>query len=94
MITRRLPDFRHLRYLAIAATAFLFAYSPIEAFAGRVNPNSEYVAPHCRQNGSCVRGYHRTVPDGTKCNNYSNRGNVNPWNGKPGTKSPYPETCR
>jgi hypothetical protein len=79
------------RSLAIAA-AISFGFIPPHAQAGRVNPQWEYVQPHCGSNG-CVRGYHRTVTNGTKCDNYSTSGNVNPWTGQPGTKSASPEKC-
>jgi hypothetical protein len=37
-----------------------------------------------RRNGTYVQPYHRSAPDGTVTNNYSFRGNVNPYTGKVG----------
>lgn len=45
---------------------------------GYVTRNGTYVAPH-----------YQTAPDSTRLNNWSTIGNVNPYTGQPGTKSPY-----
>jgi hypothetical protein len=45
---------------------------------GYVKKNGQYVAPH-----------NRTSPDRTPFNNWSSKGNVNPYTGKKGTKEPY-----
>ena len=45
------------------------------------------VAGYTRSNGTYVRPAHATNPDTTKNNNYSTKGNVNPYTGKYGTKS-------
>jgi hypothetical protein len=44
---------------------------------GYTNKDGTYVAPH-----------QRTTPDNTKGNNWSTKGNQNPYTGKPGTKEP------
>lgn len=49
-------------------------------------PGVEWVRGYERRNGTRVEGYWRTVPDGDKANNWSEKGNVNPVTGKPGTK--------
>jgi hypothetical protein len=38
-----------------------------------------------RSNGTYVRPYHRTSANGIKNDNYSSRGNVNPFTGKTST---------
>lgn len=48
-----------------------------------------YVAPHVTKSGSYVHGSMRTAPNATRLDNYSTKGNVNPYTGKAGTKSPY-----
>lgn len=48
-----------------------------------------YVAPHVTKSGSYVQGSMRTAPNSTRLDNYSTKGNVNPYTGKSGTKSPY-----
>jgi len=44
---------------------------------GYVKKGGTYVAPH-----------HATNPDHTKRNNFSTKGNVNPYSGKPGNQAP------
>lgn len=44
------------------------------------------VSGYTRSNGAYVRPSHATNPDSTRNNNYSTKGNVNPYTGKPGTK--------
>lgn len=54
------------------------AQSGNHAVKGRVTKNGTYVAPH-----------RATNPNRTKADNWSTRGNVNPYTGKAGTQSPY-----
>ena len=44
-----------------------------------------YVAPHVRSDGTFVQGHVRSAPNGTTTDNYSTRGNTNPYTGKAGT---------
>jgi hypothetical protein len=46
------------------------------------------VRPYTKKDGTMVDGHHRSAPDGSKSNNWSSKGNVNPFTGKPGTKDP------
>lgn len=55
-------------------------------FAGA--SDAAYVRGHMRKNGTYTMGYHRTRADKNRYNNYSTRGNRNPFTGKRGTKSP------
>ncbi len=50
------------------------------------NADAAYTRGYVRSNGTYVSGYYRTNPDSTRINNYSTRGNVNPFTGKAGTK--------
>src|SRR4030095_5529277 len=43
------------------------------------------VGGYTRKDGTYVAPHQRTTPDGTKGNNWSTKGNVNPYTGKPGT---------
>jgi hypothetical protein len=45
-----------------------------------------YVHSYTRSDGTVVQGYHATNPNQTRNDNYSTRGNVNPYTGQPGTK--------
>lgn len=53
---------------------------------GRSSGGSHSVAGHTTKNGTYVPPHHATNPDNTKSNNWSQKGNVNPYTGKEGTK--------
>ena len=57
-------------------------------FAGNASAD-EYVNGYWRSNGTYVQPYYRSDPNGTTQDNFSTRGNVNPYTGQPGYKSPY-----
>jgi hypothetical protein len=52
------------------------------------NPKNHYVQPHTSQRGTYVPGHYQTNPNNTQRDNYGTRGNVNPYTGAPGTRSP------
>lgn len=52
------------------------------------NPNSHYVSPYVRQDGTFVQGHQQTNPNGTQLDNYGTSGNVNPYTGAVGTRQP------
>jgi hypothetical protein len=52
------------------------------------NPSGHYVAPHVNSRGSYVDGHYRSNPNSTQYDNYGTRGNVNPYTGSYGTRSP------
>ena len=49
--------------------------------------SAEYVRGHYRTNGTYVHGYHRSDRNNTVRDNYSYKGNTNPYTGKTGTNS-------
>ena len=49
-----------------------------------------YVKPYTRSDGTTVQGHYRSSPNSTALDNYSTRGNVNPYTGQIGTRDPYP----
>jgi len=51
--------------------------------------NSHYVKPYYRKDGTFVNGHYQTNPDGNIYNNWSTKGNINPYTGKEGTVDPY-----
>lgn len=65
--------------MLVACSAFSFG-----AFA---KGGSHAVSGHVTKNGTYVAPTRATNPDSTKENNYSHKGNVNPYNGKPGAKN-------
>lgn len=50
----------------------------------------QYVNGYYRNNGTYVQPYNRTDSNSSVYDNYSTRGNVNPYTGQPGTVNPYP----
>ncbi len=54
----------------------------------QTNPRSTYVKPYTRSDGQNVNGYYRTLPNQTNTDNYSTKGNINPYTGKEGTINP------
>jgi len=53
-----------------------------------------HVRGYTRKDGTYVPPHDRTAPNGTKLDNWSTKGNINPETGKPGTIDPYPENTR
>jgi hypothetical protein len=53
------------------------------------NPSSHYVQPYTTSNGTSVQGHYQTNPNGTQMDNYGTRGNVNPYTGQVGTRTPH-----
>lgn len=47
------------------------------------------VKTHIRSNGTVVQSHYRTPKNKTKADNWSTKGNTNPYTGKKGTKSAY-----
>jgi tetratricopeptide (TPR) repeat protein len=61
--------------------------SPSAVLAGdKGSGGSVYVRGYTRSNGTYVAPYYRSAPDGNFYNNWSTKGNVNPYTGKPGTR--------
>jgi len=52
------------------------------------------VRGHFRKDGTYVSPHYRSNPDGLFWNNWSTKGNVNPYTGKPGTKVTPPSSYR
>lgn len=61
--------------IGLAVSASAFANTRVR---GYYKKDGTYVQPHVRSDS-----------DGTKLNNWSTKGNVNPYTGKMGTKDPY-----
>jgi hypothetical protein len=65
----------------IAAVALLAMAAPA---VGQVHVRGYY-----KKDGTYVQPHERSSPNDTTLDNYSTRGNVNPYTGQPGTKDPY-----
>jgi len=64
--------------------ALLVAVASVTAAADTV-----YVPGRFKSDGTYVSGHYKTAPNDTKLDNYSAKGNVNPYTGKTGTVDPY-----
>ena len=67
----------------IAALAALTVAGPALA------QGSTYVRGYTRSDGTYVQPHYRSAPNSTTYDNWSSRGNVNPYTGRQGTQSPY-----
>jgi hypothetical protein len=70
------------KFLLIFITITIIFALPIDSSARRDHSVSGYY----RSNGTYVQPYRRTNRDYTRNNNYSTRGNINPYTLRPGTK--------
>ena len=55
--------------------------------SGSSSGASHSISGYTKSNGTYVAPSHATNPNGTKADNWSTKGNVNPYTGKEGTKS-------
>src|SRR4051812_49422636 len=67
--------------LAVAGLAIVVSAAPA-AYA------DQYVRGYSRSNGTYVQPYYRSSPNGNPYDNWSTKGNVNPYTGQPGTHEP------
>jgi hypothetical protein len=51
--------------------------------------SAEYVQGYIKRDGTYVPGYFRSQANGTKIDNYSSKGNLNPYTGEKGYSDPY-----
>lgn len=58
-------------------------------FAGSAFAGDVWVKPYIRKNGTYVQPHYRTKPDRNTWNNYSTKGNINPYTGQKGYVKPY-----
>jgi hypothetical protein len=56
--------------------------------SGYSNPSTTSVHGYTKKDGTYVAGYKRTTENHSKFDNWSTKGNVNPYTGKAGTKDP------
>lgn len=70
---------RHLALITMGVTfAFGAAVADSTTVRGYIKKDGTYVAPHVR-----------TTPNSSKLDNWSTKGNTNPYTGKEGKKDPY-----
>ena len=61
--------------------------------SGHVNLSNHTIRGHTTKDGTYVAPSHATNPNSTKSDNYTTKGNVNPYTGAPGTRNStdYPQ---
>ena len=57
--------------------------------SGHSSTGEHHVKGHVTKDGTYVAPHKQTNPDASKSNNWSTKGNVNPYTGIPGMKDPY-----
>lgn len=72
-------------FLAIALALSL----PAEEALAKSSSGSHSVRGHTTKRGTYVAPHRQTNPDSRRTNNWSAKGNVNPYTGERGTDDPY-----
>lgn len=72
--------------IILAAVCALSLGAWAKGGSGKSSGGSHSVRGHTTKNGTYVPPHRKTNPDNSKSNNWSNKGNVNPYTGKEGTK--------
>ena len=67
----------------------LLVISILIIFAGSAFARDTRVKGYYRNNGTYVQPHYRTSPDRNIWNNYSTKGNINPYTGNKGYKDPF-----
>lgn len=76
-----------MKKIIITTMMFILFLLGTLAWAGDVTVEGYY-----RSDGTYVAPHHRSAPDGNPYNNWSTKGNVNPYTGQPGYKNVYPKS--
>ncbi|HZF62739.1 MAG TPA: hypothetical protein VEZ52_14115 [Desulfovibrio sp.] len=69
--------------------AFSLIFAPCLIAVDASAKGTTSVKGYTKKNGTYVAPHQRTAPNNTKMDNYSTKGNTNPYTGKAGTKDPY-----
>lgn len=78
-----------MKQLLLAAALTLAATTAqAQLYGTGSNPNSHAVQGHTTSSGTYVAPSHATNPNSTQTDNYGTRGNVNPYTGAVGTRTP------
>lgn len=65
------------------------SYNSSPGYGTGSNTRSHKVAPSVRRDGAYVPGHQRSNPNNTQRDNWTTKGNTNPYTGKQGTRTPY-----
>lgn len=75
-----------MKRIILALMVFSLALAPCLIAS---DANAKGVKGYTKKSGTYVAPHHRTAPNKTKMDNYSTKGNTNPYTGKKGTVDPY-----
>ncbi len=73
----------------IASTAFLFLFIALFYFSNPAEAATRTRGYYKPSTGTYVQPYYRSSSNSSRWDNYSTRGNYNPYTGKKGYISPY-----
>ena len=73
----------------VAALVLTAAASLATQFAPQAHACDSYVSGYYRSDGTYVSGHYRSCANSTTLDNWTTRGNYNPYTGQPGYRSPY-----
>ncbi|NUZ09137.1 hypothetical protein [Piscinibacter koreensis] len=76
-----------------ASAIALFIVGAAVASGSVAKGGSHYISGHVTKSGTYVPPSMATNPNSTMVDNYSSKGNVNPYSGRVGTKDPYAVTA-
>jgi hypothetical protein len=79
IVNREIP----MRAIVLAAIGFAICTHPVSA------QNRTHVDGFTRKDGTYVEPHYRTNPDNNLNNNWSTKGNTNPYTGEDGKVDPY-----
>lgn len=71
---------------------FGYAVIALTAIGTVASAQSHYTHGYTRKDGTYVQPHYSTNPNSTKLDNWSTKGNTNPYTGKSGTVDPYKPT--
>lgn len=77
-----------MRKIIVTSLLFLFIFTVSLIFADTVDAASR-VRGYYKRNGTYVQPHYRSSPNRSTFDNWSTKGNINPYTGKYGTKSPF-----
>ena len=63
-------------------------YGSTGSYGSGSNSQSHTISPYVNSQGTYVGSSHATNPNNTQMDNYSTKGNVNPYTGAVGTRTP------
>ena len=77
-----------MKRIIFALIAFSLAFAPSLIATDASAKGSTSVKGYTKKSGTYVAPHQRTAPNKTKSDNYSTKGNTNPYTGKKGMKKP------